>query len=569
MTKFKKILAVFLAVSILSLTVGSDYIDARYSEVDAAAIAAGVGMTAKTLFDICLFVGATLATCYVVGEVIDNKEEIARAGKNFIDSVTEIPEGWILSITGESGQEYVIGSEALELVQATGWEVIQGGAGGGNKPDDNDKFNIADNEMIGHLTALGATWFVDNASKLYQKWAGGTEELTEAEAAVIEPLIGSACNQYDIAAQWSGEPFAYDMTLRFEYDFSNSGHTSHYVELYDINFIFSGPVCAFIQNSKTYSGAVHVRNNYSFYLNCIDSDGHLSYISPSGIFRIYKDGIISHESSILFNQGISTSESLEDGASKRNLNISFSGNIPFFMIDTAPAGSSVEDYLRGITTAESALNYAKIWREADWLADDWQGVLIDPLTNIGLSLSQLVDLAKALGLHAVGNSLTPADIADLIGESLPKVNPALLPDAVGVPAITPDPDLAPIYWPSADAHPIPDPGTNPGTNPKPGTDPDPDDSADDDINIKKYKTDLTGIFPFCIPFDFIALLETLDAEPVAPHFDIPVVIPALGYEETFSIDLAFLDEVARIVRICETISFIIFLMFVTQKVIKW
>lgn len=87
--------------------------------------------------------------------------------------------------------------------------------------------------------------------------------------------------------------------------------------------------------------------------------------------------------------------------------------------------------------------------------------------------------------------------------------------------------------------------------------------------MSSYKVDLQGIFPFCIPFDFIALLKALDAEPVAPCFEFPVVIPALGYEETVRLDMSIFDDVAEVMRLCETVSFIIFLMFATSKVIKW
>lgn len=569
MVRFKKILAVFLAVCILSLSVGSSY------KVEAGAVAAGAALTAKTVFDICLFIGCTLVTCYAVGEIIDNRDEIARAGKNFIDSLTSIPEGWIFKMTDASGQEYVFGSEALELVQEMDWEVIQGGGGSNNdnNDDDDNKNGFIDgllnlfspaNELIGSFTALGATWFYDTASNLYQKWVNG-DEMTELEAAVIEPLINGVCNQYDIAAQWSGEPFYYDMTLCFDYNYTHpyTKKTTHEIKTYDISFVSSVPVCAYIQTSEAYNGDVHVFNSYSFGLSYINDKGYLYGIQPTGIYSVSVDGVSNGSSAILGNQGVTISEYFNTNDYVHNLNISFSGNLPFFMIDSSPISSAVNDYLRGVIDADSALNYAKIWREADWLADDWQGLLVDPLVNIGLSLSQLADLAKALGLHAVGNDLTPSELADLIAESLPEVNPELLPDQVGVPAITPNPDLDPIYFPYPGAHPDinPDPNPDPDPNPKPGT--------ETDIDMNDYKVNLTSVFPFCIPFDFITLLDVLDAEPVAPRFEFPVVIPALDYQETVIIDMSIFDEVAEIIRLCETISFIIFLMFATSKVIRW
>lgn len=89
------------------------------------------------------------------------------------------------------------------------------------------------------------------------------------------------------------------------------------------------------------------------------------------------------------------------------------------------------------------------------------------------------------------------------------------------------------------------------------------------MDAADYKVELTGVFPFCIPFDFIALLKTLDAAPRAPCFDFPVVIPALDYREDVKLDLSIFDDVAKVIRLCEKVSFILFLMFVTSKVIRW
>lgn len=556
MVRFKKILAVFLAVCILTLSVGSSY------KVEAASVAAGAALTAKTIFDICLFVGCAFVACYAVGEIIDNKDDIARAGKNFIDSITSIPEGWILSMTDTSGQEYVFGSEALELVQETDWEVIQGGGGAGNNNDDDDDdkkngfidgiLNISSSasELIGSFTALGATWFYDTASKLYQKWVNG-EEMTEAESVVIEPLINGPCNQYDIAAQWSGETFFYNATYNFSGYFGSFG-------LYrdSCNFVFSSdkPFAAVFSIETSSDNSI-----YGFYIYSLDGYNKITRVSvpctwesvrPNGVYR-KTDNL----SNYTYNVGPKNYTSPS---------VSFSANFPIF-----GSVSEAENYLKGTLDVENALNYTKVWREADWLADDWQGLLVDPLANVGLSLSQFVDLAKALGLHVVGNDLAPSELADLIAESLPEVNPELLPDAVGVPAITPDPGLDPIYFPYLGAHPDINPSPNPNPDPNPGPDPNPNPGTETDIDMNDYKVNLTSVFPFCIPFDFITLLDVLDAEPVAPRFEFPVVIPALDYQETVIIDMSIFDEVAEIIRLCETISFIIFLMFATSKVIRW
>ena len=220
---------------------------------------------------------------------------------------------------------------------------------------------------------------------------------------------------------------------------------------------------------------------------------------------------------------------------------------------------------------------------ADWLQQDWAGILIDPLVNIGLTLSQLIDVMRALGLKTL-QGLNAQQLLELLKNVLPQLDPALLPGAAPTPIVV-DPAVDPIYYPDPDAHPDkpprpvidPDPGKkpdpkpdpDPGTDPDPKPDPDPDPAPLPDMDAADYRVELTGVFPFCIPFDFIALLKTLDAAPRAPCFDFPVVIPALDYREDVKLDLSIFDDVAKVIRLCEKVSFILFLMFVTSKVIRW
>lgn len=545
-----------LSVMILSVSVGDKFIrsdDIR--TVDAAALTAGVGLTASTLFQICLFVGITVVGVYAIGEVIDNQDEIAHAGKNFIDSITELPDGWVFKMTDASGQDYVFGSEALQLVQDTSWEVIQGGSPDNNDDDDNDddddeekegwlKLPSSADELLASFTALGATWFYDSASKLYQKWVNG-DELTEQEAAVFEPLIGGTCDQYDIAEQWSGELFDY------------SGHANFLApsRLYsaDVSTSSSAPVAAYCYEENGFIGLCFLTKSGNKAVGAkLDID---SKQTVDGVTSVYY--MTSPSTTLLYLAS-------NGGAFSYNL------NFPVFSSQAA-----AEAYLLGTGSVTDALNYARTYQNADWLSEDWAGILIDPLCNIGLSLSQLIALAKALGIHTVGNDLDPEELADLITRSLPAVNPELLPDTPTEPVIVPDPDKDPVYFPSPDAHPLPDSGTSPdpGTDPDSGTDPDPgtdpDSGTDTDTDVSNYKVDLRTIFPFCIPFDFIALLNVLDADPVAPCFRFPVVIPALDYEETVELDMSVFDDVAKVIRICEKVSFLIFLMFATGKVIRW
>ena len=177
-----------------------------------------------------------------------------------------------------------------------------------------------------------------------------------------------------------------------------------------------------------------------------------------------------------------------------------------------------------------------------------------------------------------------------LADTVKKLNPEINPDY--------SPELAPNYIqeliqqlqkdPSTD----PDPTTAPDPNPDPNPDPDPDvnptgiptpkptgvPDSEDDVNPNDYATDLSKVFPFCIPFDLIYLLNVFDAEPVAPVFSFPFDLSLknpfkkgemiLDVHETFEFDFSNLDSVIEIFRITETIGFVIGLMVITRNLIR-
>ena len=526
---------------ILSVSVGDLFIKTNdISTVEATGLEIG-GIAVASLAEICLFVGSIAVTFYCVGEIIDNREEIARFGYDLINTCSETVDGWIMSFTDTTGQEYVYGTEALDLVRETEWEVIQGGLPPENNDDDDNNDNKpTKNPMqdLWNMTALGATWLMSNISSLYQKWVNGVE-MTEAEHAVLAPIIDKYCDQHDIEAQWSGEP--YNSSSQISFSYITSGMQA--LNVYEHSGISRIPVCAYIYKSPA--------GTTSFVFLRLDNAGRAVEYARDGTWTWVQGG----KSGIYADH----SDTVKD---IHNSLISYSMNCPLFS-----SRIEAESYLKGTGAVTDALNYAKTYQIADWLSDDWAGILIDPLTNVGLSLNQLLAVAQQAGVHAIGNNLSPAELFELLKKLLTGTDLSLLPGIPAAPVVLPSPELPPIYWPNIDAHPLP--GTTPGTKPDPDKDPDKEPGQEPDEDLSSYKVDLQAVFPFCIPFDFIALLRVLDAEPEAPCFDFPVVIPAIGYEETVKLDMSVFDDVAEVIRLCETVSFIIFLMFATSKVIKW
>lgn len=560
MKLLKRMLCVILCVVILSGTVGAKYFDSNHMEkMEAASIVIAGGITVATIAEICLFVGTTALAAYGLYEGYENREEIARFGKEFIDSCGDTVDGWVAQIVDASGQDYVFGSEALELVQDTEWSVIQGGLppeGDPNKKDDKDKdkFHIPGDPMthVAQFTALGATWFTTNAKNIYQEWCDILDGWKGKDTPIPQNNVlynnfPQTVSDADIAAQWSGEG----------YDYAGNGYATFLSSNGDFRYRFD---ITLYQNISVPIAGYLDRNSVYF----VSGNGAQTFINVVSYTRVLANGSID----ILGYEKVSGF-----GSSCDILNINF--NFPIFSTKAA-----AQSYLNGNTSASGALNYGKSFRIADWLQQDWAGQLIDPLVNIGLTLTQLIDVMKQLGLKTL-QGLTAEQLLELLQKVLPRIDPGLLPDATPAPAV--DPALDPIYYPDPGAHPDkpprpvidPDPGKKPG--PDPGTDPDPKPDPDPDpepvplpdMDAADYKVELTGVFPFCIPFDFIALLKTLDAEPRAPCFDFPVVIPALDYREDVKLDLAIFDDVAKVIRLCEKVSFILFLMFVTSKVIRW
>lgn len=566
MKLLKRILCTILCVVILSMTVGTKYFDSNHMEkVEAGTlVAAAAGISAATIAEICLFVGATALSAYGIYEGYENREEIARFGKEFIDSCGENVNGWVAQIVDASGQDYVFGSEALELVRDTEWSVIQGGLppeGDPNKKDDKDKdkFHIPGDPMthVAQFTALGATWFTTNAQNIYQDWCDILDGWVGKDTPIPQNNVlannfPQSVTDTDIAAQWSGQPFDYSGQVRFDFGTNGSIQT----QIYDFSLTSSSPICAFANYSYS-------PGELSFWFLRLNSYGTaVEYCSFPFTWTFYElnDSIRTGEGKSYYFSNVYTPT------------MTYSANFPVFFIR-----GDAENYLRGVTNGSNALNYAKDYRIADWLQQDWAGTLIDPLVNIGLTLSQLIELCRQLGLKTV-QGLNAQELLELLEDALPKLDPALLPGQSPTPIVV-DPAVNPIYYPDPDAHPdkpprpVIDPDPAKKTDPNPDIDPDPDPDPGvtplPDMNAADYRVDLKSIFPFCIPFDFIALLKALDAKPRAPCFTFPVVIPALGYREDVKLDLSIFDDVAKVMRTCEKVSFLIFLMFVTSKVIRW
>lgn len=181
---------------------------------------------------------------------------------------------------------------------------------------------------------------------------------------------------------------------------------------------------------------------------------------------------------------------------------------------------------------------------------------------------QLADLSKKLNPE-INTEFAPEMAPNYIQELIQQLQKGLNPD--------PDPDPDPNPDPNPNPNPNPDPDPDPDPNPTGSPDPEPtkapEEDSSSDVDPKDYAIDLRKIFPFCIPFDLIHLLNVLDAEPEAPRFEIPIDLEAdnpftgkkiVDYHTKIVIDMSDYEQPIKVIRIFEIMFFILALLLITR-----
>lgn len=402
----------------------------------------------------------------------------------------------------------VDGTGALQLPDEETWsnfQVVQGGGSGSPGGDPNDNDHFSLIERI----KIGTDFLGYMAAWAYNLWTGAVEGLNPGNYLVSSSGLPEPLQGLD-RYRWGGS-YELDTMSGCKVVRGYLGirvGSNYFVEMLTDGFFFSDtPVVALIR------------------------DGTLEFFTYDSILhRIgikFDEYLYSNDSSGFLSSGVREIFNFPTGSH-------YSLNIPvFYDYDAMYA------FLTGTSTAGVMNGYAY---DFPGLAQSIAEALA-PLADIQVSPDILPELAEALAeaaaaLPAPDPALDPAVNNDAYKEAVQEAVKSTVPEAAPEP--NPDPEPAPL------------PGEITGIE-----------------GVERFKVDLTMIFPFCLPFDLVRLLQALSADPVAPSFQIPFVVPALGIEEIVIIDLSIFDEVAAIFRTGELIAFIITLVFITRKLIKW
>ena len=549
MKVIKRILCVFLSVMILFFGVSNSYFSpVKMDNVEAAETIVITGEIARL---ICEYFGAVTYGYASADKAKPNitTDDLAKVGHEFIKKIYEenglpgeiadvqkelIENKNALGMLSYAGQAYVFGSEALQEVAGMDFSVINGGGGDDEDPDEESKF---------------------------KKFAKSAFSLTMAGTLAISQVLPLVATEL-----MNENPTEYEQNNP-EYKFT--GFEDSYIpdaQQYHIQ-AYAASIGSFGRTGNVYytfnmmtKTRVHiiVSTGYAFF----NDDGKTVDVTYSG--KSYNEGTLYTSNGSTHHYGF-----VPGGIG--NYTCSFSANIPIFESDEAwKEALQSGDYT-------GALNYNRVYPIADWLKDDWSGVLYDPLTglNTGLDWYTLVRQglapASSLGEDVTSDSYRYG-LRDYFKnakenrseDNMPYVDtslaPIYLPAALPEVSINPDADVA--VSPSVDI----DPGVNPDPDPDPSASPTP--LPGGGFSYTRPIVDLSKFFPFCIPFDLIHLVQALDADPVAPKWSLKLEPPQFPVEWEVTIDLSQFESLAKIFRTGETLLFVVGLILITRGIIK-
>lgn len=556
MKVIKRIVCVLLSVMILFFGVSNSYFSpVKMDQVEAAGT---VVLGYETMQAICYYFGSLVLGYSSVAEVPDlTEEQIEKVGHAYIKSlftVNGVPDhvadklamaNQALFTLISNKQAYVFGSEALKEVAETEFQVIMGGNNGDEEPspspdgEGKKPLNIGNVvDCLGALSVFGYGIFEDSLQYYIDLFSKGEENFID-EAYLAELLKEKYFDSSIIDKMLSGET-------------------------YTLKVLFMQNYYCRECNGTQYGSNTCLLDTTGFYAFALSSD------MCSGWFY-HRAG---YTETLCFIQNLPCGHTVNYPYNTSHISyVSMSTNMPIFT-DKA----KMDDFLRTGEGFENALNYLKQYRIADWLQDNWDGELIDPLTGLSY-LNDLANIAKHQGLNAIGNDPSLDDMKQHLRDIIanlrpgydpvtdPSVDPALdpicYPDTIPTPVIDPTADV--VLQPAKDPTPSPNPDPSPSTSPKPTTQPTP---SPGEIDSSQPVVDLSKFFPFCIPFDLIHLVQALDADPVAPKWSLKLEPPQFPVEWEVTLDLSEFESLAKIFRTGETLLFVVGLILITRGIIK-
>lgn len=207
---------------------------------------------------------------------------------------------------------------------------------------------------------------------------------------------------------------------------------------------------------------------------------------------------------------------------------------------------------------------------------DWTDALSQPFADGSLLIDGAEDIAS---LQDVTVDTLPEIYPEIYPEYQPDVDfsqyPEIYPDydpvvnPNPVPAVKPDPER--VVENVVENVIVPDGAIEPLPDVNPDIEPDIESDILDTGNLAGVTFSLSDYFPFCIPFDLIDAVRLLASkEAVAPRWEWTLDVDLFGYgvHHTFVLDMSQFEDLARVMRVFETLFFVVGLIVITRNIIR-
>ena len=394
--------------------------------------------------------------------------------------------------------------------------------GGGGDPDDFDPDNDDPEKKL-------TTW-----EKLKQWWKKNPGKALSI--GVNGSVLGAVAGEFKENIN--------QKALEGRYDFGNAKLTTYHLSVFS-QYISQYPYyCVAYNNTSLSSVSVMMSiKPIVFYKNSTDNIGvsglNAVFVYGSNSVNFYKDGVISGyypaSQSIETNCDRTVYSSSAEASEHRDILIpKYPSNLnPDSILTTDAAKKAQEDEEK-----KDKPVYDNVVLPTQEQMNDYINKLNEIAQRTTDPAQRLQEQQKAMNAFV---------------ESITNVSP------------NPEPSPDPNPNPSPDPSPNPDPSPDPDPSPKP----DPDAPATDE-EAAQYTADLTTVFPFCIPFDLIRAFKVLSVQGEAPVYEMPLQIDykSIHVDEHWSIDMSDFSSVIQILRVMETLGFIVGLILVTRKLIR-
>lgn len=428
----------------------------------------------------------------------------------FYDTIITMPDGSEMTVKEAlDATESTLGSNALKLPTSetfAKYRVISGTGGSDPDPTPTPEPENTPTPDTGYTDLFRYIQDVLVAGTLVSAMAGFFNDLYNGK------VEGLAAEDYYTGLGFTG---IFDQDVSGKYlclGYINTDEKA-YSRYYNITF----------NGTYAYKPFIYIKDN-CYYFGLANSDNSI-ITNNANLFC--KNHVVRYDGSSFDSEATY----ITSGSIRIKNIIASSINIPIFESLDAATSFFSSGNLSGLLNGE-AYDFPELTKSVP--------TVMQPLTGYEFAPGRLPGINAALSTAAAAlpePGLDPAENTEAYKDALNAALTAALPE----PAPEPEPD--------PDPSPSPDPGA--------------------DGEGESYKRDLKMLFPFCIPFDFIHLLQALSAEPETPKFEIPVKLDFIDVDTSFVIDLSWMDPIMKIWRLGELGLFIVMLMMGTRKVIKW